>query len=664
AEVRGKLSQFVRARWFEPPFGGEVFSNLLIDAFDAMAAGPKGPVLVPDEQPVDLMVTVTEFSGHEEFMRLNSPSVVEETEHRRIFSFRRAQGIRDDLSDIVGLAFAARATASFPGAFPPFTAREMDRALAGRQREWPSRADFLTRQLPGMALDDAQDKVLVDGSVLANAPFRPAIGALRQRPARREVDRRFVYIDPKPGRRAISFGGRDARRNDDCSPMLPGFFGTILKTMSDIPREQPIRDNVEALEAMSQRIWRKRGIVDSMRGEVEQRIESALGHTFFLDHPTAARLTAWRAVSQDCAAKEAGYSFVAYGHLKISIIVDDLARVIADARGVRDVGERAHLHDAVWAAVRQRGADHICSASVRVNPDNIAFFRAHDLNFRIRRLRYMARRLDEVAGIGSTVDPALEEMMRSTIYTALGPYLDREARDFYATLSVDGADAGGGADVGAIIDRIGTLRALTRIDEVADGQIASALAQLPKPTRRAMLHAYLGFPFYDAATLPLLQGEGQGEFDPIKIDRISPEDATAIRAGGAAATLKGIQFNSFGAFFSRAFRENDYLWGRLQAAERMISIIASTVPAGTELPPATIADFQRQAFHAILDEEEGRLNAVPDLFRQIRAEVVAATPAGNTAAPIADAREEPNADTNAVSDAISAQCNAAVASAA
>jgi hypothetical protein len=32
------------------------------------------------------------------------------------------------------------------------------------------------------------------------------------------------------------------------------------------------------------------------------------------------------------------------------------------------------------------------------------------------------------------------------------------------------------------------------------------------------------------------------------VDRISPDDAVAIRSGGAAATLKGIQFNSFGAF--------------------------------------------------------------------------------------------------------------------
>ena len=41
-EVRGKLSHFVRSRWFEPPFDGAGFTGMLLDAFDAMAAAPDG----------------------------------------------------------------------------------------------------------------------------------------------------------------------------------------------------------------------------------------------------------------------------------------------------------------------------------------------------------------------------------------------------------------------------------------------------------------------------------------------------------------------------------------------------------------------------------------------------------------------------------------------
>ncbi len=151
--------------------------------------------------------------------------------------------------------------------------------------------------------------------------------------------------------------------------------------------------------------------------------------------------------------------------------------------------------------------------------------------------------------------------------------------------------------------------------------MAAALNAFPKVERRALLLTYLGFPFYDIATLPLLQGEGLDEFDPIKVDRIAPDDATAIRAGGAAATLKGIQFNSFGAFFSRAYRENDYLWGRLHGAERLIDIIVSALPEGVHLPPGTVATLKRDAFRAILAEERGRLTLVPALLDALEKEI-------------------------------------------
>ena len=54
-EVRTKLSHFVRSRWFEPPFGGKTFTNLLLDAFDAMGASERGTAAVtprPAARPV------------------------------------------------------------------------------------------------------------------------------------------------------------------------------------------------------------------------------------------------------------------------------------------------------------------------------------------------------------------------------------------------------------------------------------------------------------------------------------------------------------------------------------------------------------------------------------------------------------------------------------
>jgi hypothetical protein len=160
---------------------------------------------------------------------------------------------------------------------------------------------------------------------------------------------------------------------------------------------------------------------------------------------------------------------------------------------------------------------------------------------------------------------------------------------------------------------------LRALDEEADAAVAEALADLPRATRRAFILTYLGYPFYDIATLPLLQGEQLQEFDPIKVDRISPDDARAIRTGGTLATLKGIQFNNFGAFFCRAYRENDYLWGRLHGADRLIDIIASTLPE--PLTGEALASAKREAFRAILEEERSRLTAIPGLFAELAAEI-------------------------------------------
>ncbi|APZ99401.1 patatin [Sphingopyxis sp. QXT-31] len=615
-EVRAKLSRFVRARWFEPPFGGATFSHLLLDAFDAMEAGPQGPPLVPAGQPVDLFVSVTDFAGHRVTLSLNSPPRVTEDEHRLVLHFRADGRSAKPLDDVPSLAAAARATASFPGAFPPFTLRELDAVLEKRGVAWPGRDAFIRTQLPAGGEGDPADRVLIDGSVLANAPFRPAISALKQRPARREIDRRFIYIDPKPDYRAISIG-KSGEVAESEAARLPGFLPTILGAMSEIPREQPIRDNVEAIEGMSRRIRRMQHIVDAMKVEVEEQVAALFGNTFFLDTPTTARLAKWRARAQEQAAERAGFAFSPYGHLKLSAMVEELVGIVDRLAPPEGDIHRTIRRQQFWDEVRARGLDRISGKrGAGASGDAATFFRTHDLGFRVRRLRFLARELDRVVEAKRDArDPACDAM-RDTIYAALGLYLEREGDRWFADLDVP-ADA----DAGQWIEAIGARRDLIGADAAADALIAEGLGALPKDDRRALLLAYLGYPFYDIATLPLLQGEGFDEFDPIKIDRISPSDATAIRTGGAAAMLKGIEFNAFGAFFSRAYRENDYLWGRLHGADRLIDIVASSVTAEGALAGEELAAIKRRAFHAILDEEEGRLPKIAALIAELRGEI-------------------------------------------
>ena len=172
---------------------------------------------------------------------------------------------------------------------------------------------------------------------------------------------------------------------------------------------------------------------------------------------------------------------------------------------------------------------------------------------------------------------------------------------------------------GAVIDFLATERLLPTTDLAAEELLIDALEDMPKNLKRRMLLTYLGFPFYDVATLPLSRREGLDEFNPVKIDRISPDDAKSIREGGTMATLRGIEFYNFGAFFSRDYRENDYLWGRLHGAERMIDLVASTV--GGSIPEARIRAAKRAVFLAVLEEEEITGRCHRGLIDQIRLEV-------------------------------------------
>lgn len=605
-EVNRKLQHFVRARWFEPPFGGELMTHMLLDAFDAMAAGPRSPRLLPDGQPLDLFVTVTDFRGHPERLRLNSPPEVQETEHRLVFAYT------DDGDGHVGapveLAFAARATSSFPGAFPPMRLAEIDAVAEARGIDWPGRDAFLAANLPRQAAANALDSVvLIDGSVLANAPFRPAIDALRDRPARRQIDRRFVFVDPVPGYN-FNLGLT--------SNASPGFFQTIISAVSELPRLQPIRDNLEAIDARTQRIARTQAILEGIRGEVEQAVETLFGYTLLLDWPTPARIVAWRKRAQQAAAKAAGFAYGAYARQKLADVVDLVTGTLERAAGDLSAEQADRLRARIRGAVATRGVDGTSAAALSGDSPAIEFLRTFDLGFRIRRLRLLARRLSE---LDAELDDRVLDPARYAIYGALADYLELQRSDRFAPLADQARSPR--SDPEALLAALGTEMDLPALDAATDAALSAAFAELPKDCRRTLLLAYLGFPYFDIATLALLQGEGLNEFDPVRVDRISPDDAKAIRSGGAAATLKGIQFHNFGAFFSRAYRENDYLWGRLHGAERLIDIVASTLPKGQRLRPGRIAALKRRAFHAILDAEGDRLAAIQPLIRALRDEI-------------------------------------------
>jgi patatin-related protein len=256
--------------------------------------------------------------------------------------------------------------------------------------------------------------------------------------------------------------------------------------------------------------------------------------------------------------------------------------------------------------------------------ESMNFFREQDVRFRIRRLRFLARRLAEDVEVMADIPPHVADRLRQAIYASLAHFLEVETSEY---LGVDVAEAvrQGVDNPAALLELLASRRNLEAADTATDAAINAALADVPEAATRKILLGYLGYILYDIATLPLLQGEGLDEFDPIKVDRISPDDATTIRKGGAAATLKGIEFNNFGAFFSRAYRENDYLWGRLHGIDRLVDIVLSSMPGAVSAEQAEVMAIKQKAFAAVLEAEAPRLKRIQPLIEELRAEIASIT---------------------------------------
>ena len=666
-ELRAKLSTFLRSRWFKPPFDGPHLTALLHDGIGAMGEPhAPGASLLPINQQLELFVTLTDFHGYQRRIRMHDPPTVTEREHRHILRFayqRRADGLEtSDLAaaNVPALAFAGRATASFPGAFPPAEIAEIDELVAERSIVWPQRAQFLKTGFHRhyRAGADPLRSAFIDGSVTNNKPFAQAIASIRERPAHRDVDRRLVYIDPHPPEsRALS------------EAALPGFFRTLWGALSEIPRNEPVHDELAWINEFNARIRRMKAIVEAARPYVGELV-TGIAKGRIKRAPSLARLGEWRDTANAMAAKEAGFAYEGYVRLKLMDVVESLAELMAEAHGLPpDAPETAWITEVLNAWAQDRGTVPAEGPMPKAKPgtragklpDWITLLMSFDFEFRRRRLNFVIQRLNEL--YGRLDDPALGgittadlDLLKGRFYEALADFsradmiarIDQETSrqidelllettpdaaslDAMAALARDHV-AGHGEALDAMVGGIAGSIDLSEADLGVDEIFARKTGANWSPgARQELLIAYIGFSFWDVLTFSVTQWRDLGEFDTIQVDRISPDDATAIRTGTAASTLKGVELHHFGAFFSRAHRENDYLWGRLHAVERLIDIVTDSAHAeATTISAAEIDTLKRRAFLAILDAEKPHLERSADLIAALRREIGAGAPAGRT----------------------------------
>ena len=658
AEVRAKLSMFVRSRWFKPPLDGMRMAGLMYEAATAMGE-PKSPEasLLPSGLGLDLFVTVTDYYGAQQFVQIHDPAIIEERKHRHLFHFkyrRRANGVVEsdfELANAPGLAFAARATSSIPGAFPPARIAEIDELIGRESAAWPRRADFIERNFANYLKSDIDpaNAPFIDGSVLNNRPFREAIHAIAGRPAYREVDRRIVYIEPDPAAPSLRTQER-----------MPGFFAALKGALSDIPRSEPVADELSWVNEFNERARRLKAIVERARPQVSRLVATVM--TGSCAGVAQAQIRRWREAANVRAAADGGFAYEGYVGLKLASARAFVSQLIMTIRGVepgtpfaRAIAEIVEAWAAqADAADRARGADSFRSAAaagLRAAPGWVNLLLAFDIDYRKRRLHFLIEGQNRLYAMVDTppfkdIDARSVDRLKQKFYDSLDTLSQREhpgefdqdiralvAAVFPAAPSADelkdihryaqsiAAQKAGKIDL--LVDRLAAVIDLDASTHDIDALLAETFSDgWPREASQEVLINYLGFPFWDLLTFPVMSWRQIGEFNELLVDRLSVHEARALKTVARAQKLKGIAFEHSAAFLSRAYRENDYLLGRLHALDRLIDIVCDSAGPGL-WSEADLLALKRRGFLQILDAEAPHLPNSGDLIAELRQDITA-----------------------------------------
>lgn len=699
---------------------GRMFYQLL-QAFKGMDAVAPNPPRQPLADHISLFATTTDIAGVALPIQLWD-EVVYERRYRNVFRLRyspRNRFEKEGCNDFAEpynpfLAFAARCTSSFPFAFEPMRLADIDDILkcdsvfktrvdecgSGATRWQQFFRQYLnasanpklqpgtgTGQPTKPAKDLFVNRAFGDGGYLNNKPFSYAIDALAECESDLPMERKLIYVEPSPE--------HPESQKQNVPP--PNAIENSIDALVTIPGYQTIREDLARA--------RERNAIISRINEAIEQIEDADNPLPPHPHSGAGHSIREFHCSSDPHLRQ-------YYRLRATDVTNQLSDVIARAYAIEQGTApykclRAVIHEWRVQVYENNPKKGICG-----------FLQDFDLPYRLRRLRFLLRKLDilvassgpgetakaaaravKFAGVSASEEgwpaelkgarpvlakayrmladlrrsllsdeipldgavgqagaPAkkdssslgiirgvlgdrekvmafLESLFRSEASSppqpsaAGGP--DRSTRKIQRragdSLDVDALLASrasqrlraaapenavalspGSATGATVMERLETLGeglAKRLRDILADPDVQGAIDLLNQPRARILSKFFTDFDLFDFTVFPILYGTPAGDGVPVEILRLSPEDVYTLQPDAEArrTKLKGLAVAHFGAFLDETWRENDLLWGRLDAAERLIAALLPLESSETlrnqlidEAQGAILADFEVQ----------------------------------------------------------------------
>jgi predicted acylesterase/phospholipase RssA len=501
------------------------------------------------DPPLDVRLTATALVG-QSLTIADGPTAINTVDHRVEFHFV------DDDFDLssspdasMRIARALRSTSSFPGAFEP---SPVEPGL------------YAEGQVP--ALSDFTDgpAYLVDGGVLVNLPAENAIQAIIDQPSRERVERVLALVVPDPGAKPVV---------DDTPPAL---VATVSDSAVGIPRNQSLSGFVEQVRTHNQEVLGRRAARSALLSEMAG-LEPAAAWRSVLDMSTAL-FPSYRAARQRTSLDR--IEMRQSGRLDATEVGRDDAVGATDLTLLPWVPREltAGGDDWTWGGrpVRRSAALLItwinaAAAGARAAGDEATCQALYDQKRRVSAVREEVDRIVPVAAI----DGLLREELEAPDVTP-GEAVRRAGARWV------NADGNRPKAVRDLLEQLGAslheVVELSRpiapsIPVAEDAAILAGVINLHDGAGEDdLVRLLLGIEVIEVAfagseprpdqTIRLAQ---LSALQPVTIDprnRDTPDEK-----------LAGVQLGHFAAFLKRSWRANDWMWGRLDAAERMVRLL-------------------------------------------------------------------------------------------
>ena len=579
--------------------GDRNFLPHIEEAFRLLAKNGTGFADV--DPPVTVRLTATSLAGRVTTISDGHGEICS-VDHRAEFVFRTPDFDFDAHDRVVArLARACRSTASFPGAFEP---SDVPVDL------------YEARHVSGGLFDGvtAATVPVIDGAVLVNLPARSAIEAIIAQPSRERTERVLALVVPDPGELQVADGGS-----------LPTLNEVLSKSIVGIPRTQSLTDFVRELNEHNAEVRSRRAARDSMLAQ------------FAAVDPAAA----WADLANVGEAL-----FPAYQATRVVTSLDRL-RVGLPARlpaGLPPVDltvlEQSDPDLLPWISNELApGGDEWCWGSAPVQRlaavlitwiNAVARMAPAGLD---RSIYAVKDRISAIRVEAERLSPPTEEfelVLAEEIARAGGDVAVAFERACRRWPSDDPAEAAGA--IAALNDQVHALAGcLTGFMAQARATIEQPPSPFAGTVQAAALLGLLRLHDGAAATpggvvrlllcIEVIEATFSGtEPRPdqeIRLVQFSSKGTVTIdrlQRSASVDKLAGVELAHFGAFLKRSWRANDWMWGRLDSAERLLVLLDAML--GHPLSEAGTLEARTRAVQTEILRQE-----LPTIVGEIEADI-------------------------------------------